>query len=97
MADKGRHIAAHQGVTFAAVLEATALRSETVLRTLKDLTREAVRDAVLDAVANPAESAQPRGGRQRTAQLEVVKLVVALEQPRHFHVAHHGSPGCAVV
>ena len=52
-------------VTFAAVLEETAAAATTPLRTLEGLTRENVRDAVLDAVANPA-APRKGGGRPRT-------------------------------
>ena len=75
-------------VTFAAVLEATALQAETPLKSLEGLERADIRDAVLDAVQHPAEDTNRRGrGRPRTQALEAVKLVVFLEEPRHFHVA----------
>jgi len=73
-------------VTFAAVLEETALRAELALRTLEGVTREVVRDALLDAVAHPAEHGRA-GGRPRARALQVEKLVVFLEEPRHFHAA----------
>jgi hypothetical protein len=73
-------------VTFAAVLDLTALQSETPLRTLAAVTREVVRDAVLEAVANPVRE-NPRGGRPSTVVLSVEKLVIFLEEPKHFHVA----------
>jgi len=72
-------------VTLAAVLHETALASDTPLRTLNNVTREEVRDAVLDAVRNPVRHVG--GGRPSTADFQVLKLVVALEEPRHFHVA----------
>ena len=80
-------------VTFAAVLAQTAEQeaSETPLRTLDDVTREAIRDAILDAVANPILE-QPHGGRPTTNTLKAVKLVVFLEQPKHFHVALKVTP-----
>lgn len=78
-------------VTLAAVLAATAERSETPVRTLDDLTREAVRDAVLDAVSNPVV-VHPRGGRPVTTVLTALKLVVFMEQPKHFHVALKVTP-----
>lgn len=74
-------------VTFAAVLEEVALQSSTPLKTLEGLTREAIRDAILDAVANPADQPGGRGGRPRVRQIEVVTMVVFLEMPMHFHVA----------
>jgi len=73
-------------ITFAAVLEETALTSTTPLKTLAGLTREMVRDAVLDAIANPVDL-QPSGGRPRKNTPAAEKLVVALEEPLHFHVA----------
>jgi len=48
------------------------------------VTREEIRDAVLDAVQNPV--ATGRGGRPGELA-EVLKLVVFLEAPVHFHVA----------
>eukprot|EP00973_Karenia_brevis_P066870 9296547-Karenia_brevis.AAC.1 len=73
-------------VTFAAVLEATALASTTPLKSLQGLTRTNIQDAVLDAVANPV-AAGHGGGRPRTVQIIVEKLVVAMEMPLHFHAA----------
>lgn len=72
-------------VTFAAVLVETAQVAEVPLKTIDDASRESVRDAVLDAVRNPV--AESGAGRPRTRQAEVVKLVVFLEEPKHFHVA----------
>ncbi|CAE8624319.1 unnamed protein product [Polarella glacialis] len=58
------------------------------LRTLEEVSREMIRDAILDAVANPsADTSRGRGGRPRTIPLSVVKMVVFLEMPLHFHVA----------
>ena len=51
-------------VTFAAVLAATAEQSDIPLRVLDAVTREMIRDAVLDAVANPVRE-QPLGGREQ--------------------------------
>jgi hypothetical protein len=56
------------------------------------LTREKIRDAVLDAVANPSAEGDARGGRPRTRTLQAQKLVVAKERHSgrakdHFHVA----------
>ena len=74
-------------VTLAAVLEATALQAEKALRTLEGITREIVRDAVRDAVANPCFQSA-RGGRPVVRAVEAEKLVVFLEEPpKHFHVA----------
>ena len=73
-------------ITFAPVLAETALVAEQPLKTLDGLTREDIRDAVLDAIANPVLG-NLRGGRPRTNALEVTKLVVFLEEPRHFHCA----------
>jgi hypothetical protein len=73
-------------VTFAAVLEETALQSETPLKTLQGLSRAEIKDAILDAVAHPLQDSS-QGGRPRTKTLEVLKLVVFLEEPLHFHVA----------
>jgi hypothetical protein len=83
-------------VTFAAVLPDTVDQAAVPLRTLEDVTREQIRDAVLDAVANPARE-NPVGGRPGTAQNFVEKLVVFLEEPRHFHVALKLSGKCRFV
>ena len=62
-------------VTLAPVLADTALAADVPLRTLTDVTREQVRDAVLDAVANVGPPDHPTGrGRPRAARLSVVKL-----------------------
>ena len=53
-------------VTFAAVLAARALNADTPLRTLEGVTRETLRDALIDAVRNPCAEARSRGGRQRS-------------------------------
>lgn len=74
-------------VTFAAILDATALAAEVPLRSLDGLSREDIKAAVLDAVEHPVQDANQRGGRPRTATMEAQKLVVFLEEPRHFHVA----------
>ena len=52
---------------------------------LDGVTREEVRDAIIDAVQNPVASSH--GGRPTSAVCEVEKMVVVLEEPRHFHVA----------
>lgn len=78
-------------VTFAAILEAPDAQGQYPAhvppRSLEGVTREQIRDAVLDAVAHPAAALHSAGGRPRTKVLSVVKLVVFLEQPLHFHVA----------
>jgi hypothetical protein len=71
-------------VTLSAVLDATVQVAHPPLRTLHGVTREIVRDAVLDALTNPALSTH--GGRARET-VDVAKLVVFLEIPWHFHVA----------
>ena len=48
-------------ITFSAVLPDTAVNAQTPLQTLESLTRADVRDAVLDALANPEDN----GGRPR--------------------------------
>jgi len=80
-------------VTFAAVLNPEVQQEAGVpLRDLEALTRVHIRDAVLDAVANP-ERAGPHtvGGRPRTTPLTAVKMVVFMEKhangSKHFHVA----------
>ena len=47
------------------------------------LSREDIRDAILDAPNHPKLSA---GGRPRKHPLRVVKMGVFLEEPKHFHV-----------
>ena len=71
-------------ITLSAVLPDTAQNAQPPLRTLENLSREDVRDAVLDALANPEQS--ENGGRPR-APAQPLKLVVCLEIPWHFHVA----------
>ena len=73
-------------VTFAAVLAATALQSDTPLRVLDGMTRAAILAAILDAVENPVPEDNPRGGRPRTRKLEAEVATVFLETPLHFHV-----------
>ena len=71
-------------VTFANVLNTTALHAATPLKTLEGASREAIRDAILDAVAHPEREA---GGRTASETLSVVKMVVFKEEPLHFHAA----------
>ena len=71
-------------VTFSAALPDTAQNAPTPLRTLNGLRRKDIRDAVLDALANPESSCN--GGRPRQAVVPL-KLVTFLEIPLHFHVA----------
>ena len=73
-------------VTFAAVLAPTAAQSVIPLRTLDGVTRQGVRDAVLDVVAHRVRE-PALGGRPQTVELCVLKMVVFLEEPKHFHVA----------
>ena len=75
-------------VTFSAVLEPGAAG----LRDVAGFTREQVKTALLDALANPAAPAGPSRGRPRAAPVQAEKLVVALEQHSerdavHYHVA----------
>ena len=81
-------------VTFSALLPRAegAAADGDELRDVNTLTRAEIRDAVLNAVAEPCFEAQARGGRPRQRQPEVVKLVVGAEQhsarpAQHFHVA----------
>ena len=67
-------------LSFSAVLAATALQAAVPLATLESKTREVIRDAVLDAVANPLCDGA-RGGRPRGPSV-VKKLVVFLEDLR---------------
>ena len=76
-------------VTFAKVLAKTALEAQTPLKTLDGLTRENIRDAMLDAVQNPAHMG--RGGRPQKEKPKVLLMVVVLEQPLNFHVASRFS------
>ena len=56
------------------------------LRRVQDATREEVRDAILDAVANPVRGAM-NFGRRRETPVTVLKGAVACEPPGpHFHV-----------
>ena len=73
-------------VTFAKILQATAEVVEPPLKVLDGLTREDIRDAVLSAVQHPVVP-PGRGGRRQETLASVVKLVVAKEEPLHFHVA----------
>lgn len=73
-------------VTFAAVL-AGHEDGAAPPKALEGVTREQIRDAVLDAVANPAALPGSAGGRPRSTALSAIKLVVFLEMPLHFHVA----------
>ena len=80
-------------VTFAGVLADTVEAADTPLRTLDDLTRQHILDAVLDAIAHPVV-VNARGGRPRSVQAVALKVVVFLEEPRHFHVALKVSSKC---
>lgn len=68
------------------------------LRDPSTMSREEVRDALLDAVAHPVSDG-PFGGRPRTRVLGVCKLVVAREEHStvgrfHYHVAMKLSVEC---
>ena len=71
-------------VTLAAVLAETALDATTPLRTIEDLSREDVRDFVLDAISNPIKLGLGTG-RPHAGLPKVVKMIVAKELPLHFH------------
>ena len=73
-------------VTVAGVLKSTVDTAVQPLRTLDGLTREQVRDAILDAVSHPVLD-ERHHGRAPDAPLCFAKMVVCLEQPPHFHVA----------
>jgi hypothetical protein len=74
-------------VTLAASLPDSVDNTGTPLRRVQDATREEVRDAILDAVANPVRGDQG-AGRPREAPVTVTKGLVACEPPGpHFHVA----------
>jgi hypothetical protein len=72
-------------ITFAGVLEGTALQADMPLKSLDGVTREALRDAVFDAVAHPVYDVS--GGRPALEPLAAVKMAVFKEEPLHFHVA----------
>lgn len=55
-------------VTFASVLASSAASAEVPLRTLQSVTRENIRDAILDTVGPIASAESPKGG--------IVKMVV---------------------
>jgi hypothetical protein len=79
-------------VTFAAVLpDSASANPASPLRTLEGVSRQDVCNAVRDAVAHPVADL---GGRPRREPLEVQKLVVFQEEPRHFHVALRLSAQC---
>ena len=85
-------------ITFAAVLPDTADQAAVPLRILDAVTRENVRDAVLDAVENPAREGSALGGRPPTAPTTAVKLVVFQEELRGRWprtAAGDGRPGGA--
>ena len=89
-------------VTLSAILPDTMQEHGVPLRNPSDLSREQVRDAVLDAVANPAqEEGNSRRGRPRTRKAEVMKLIgckephVVRSDSCHHHVALKLSFGVA--
>ena len=71
-------------VTLAQVLGETAQGASTPLRSIDKMSREEVRDAVLDAIQNPVRGG---AGRPLGEPASVLKLVVAKELPLHFHIA----------
>jgi hypothetical protein len=75
-------------VTFAAVLAASSAAAEPPLRTLDGVTKEMVRDAMLDAAANLAQQPTLVSGRGRQRDCcSILKMAVFEELPKHFHVA----------
>ena len=78
-------------VTFSALVEpeASVAAASTALKDVSNMTRDQIRDAVLDAVANPAQDVK-RGGKPRSVKLCVVKMGVFREPHAngkfHFHV-----------
>ena len=75
-------------VTFSALLEQGLVAG---LRDVGGFTREQVKAALLDALANPAAPEGRLGGRPRAAPVQAEKLVVVLERhserdAAHFHV-----------
>ena len=79
-------------VTLSSILQDTPAPDDMPFRDPSDLSKEEVRDAILDAVANPIHDAA-RGGRPRSRQVEVAKLVgckephTSREDKHHHHVA----------
>ena len=79
-------------VTFSAILARYDITTEPALKNPTEMTREQLRDAVLDAVANPVQ-VQTAGGRPRTRAIRAQKLAIAKEEHAtrpgdfHFHVA----------
>lgn len=74
-------------ITFAAVLasSSSAASASRPLRTLGQVSREDIRDAILDVVAQPVGERRP--GRPQATPTTVVKMVIFFEIPKHFHVA----------
>lgn len=72
-------------VTFASIIPDTAANAQEPLKTLDGVSRVAIRDAVLDAIANPVD--MRRGGRPCNDKAEADRMAVFLETPLHFHVA----------
>ena len=71
-------------VTFAKILEDTALTAKAPLKVLDNVSRPDILAAMMDAIAHPVVTT---GGRPRKNALKAVKMVVFLEKPKHFHVA----------
>jgi len=84
--DDGRALEVYL-VTFAAVLAASSAAGPAAqpLRTLDQISRENIRDAILDVFRTPPEGRRP--GRPKITATPVVKMVIFLELPKHFHVA----------
>lgn len=78
-------------VTFAAVLAQSSAAAEPPLRTLDGVTKEVLRDAMLDVTASSAQLPSRGRGRPRGAAAEdgpsILKMAVFEEEPKHFHVA----------
>ena len=72
-------------ITFAGILLDSSATAATPLKVLDGLTREHIRDAVMDAINNPSNLG--RGGRPPTERVKVRRLAVFMEMPLHFHVA----------
>ena len=81
-------------VTFSSILSKTDVQAEgqPSLRDPSSMTREQVRDALVDAVAHPMAAHERSGGRPRSRNIYIEKMGVACEQHNaredfHFHVA----------
>ena len=79
-------------VTFAHILYETAANSVQPLKTLDTITKRLIADVMLDAIAHPA--VLNKGGRPANEELQILKMVVVEEVPKHFHVALKLSRRC---